>query len=50
MTPADHIVRQCHMYVTLDVGFACGSRVRALLNRKVDTDAIRRMVRKLFEV
>jgi hypothetical protein len=50
MTPSDHIVRQCHMYVALDVGFACGSRVRALLNRKVDTDAIRRMVRKVFKV
>ena len=50
MTPSDHIVRQCHMYVTLDVGFACGSRVRALLSRKVDTDAIRRMVRKVFKV
>lgn len=50
MTPSDHIVRQCHVYVTLDVGFACGSPVRALLNSKVDTDAIRRMVREVFKV
>ena len=50
MTPADHIVRQCHMYVPLDVGFACGSRVKVLLSLKVDTDAVRRMVRKLLKV
>lgn len=50
MTPADHIVRQCHMYVALDVGFACGSRVKVQLSRKVDTDAIRRMVRKVVKV
>lgn len=50
MTPADHIVRQCHMYVQLDVGFACGSRVKVQLNLKVDTDAVRRMVRKVFKV
>ena len=50
MTPADHLVRQCHMYVALDVGFACGSRVKAQLSLKVDTDAVRRMVRKVFKV
>jgi hypothetical protein len=50
MTPADHIVRQCHMYVALDVGFACGSRVKVQLSLKVDTDAVRQMVRKVFKV
>ena len=50
MTPSDHIVRQWHMYMALDVDFICGSHVRARLNRKVDTDAIRRMVRKVFKV
>ena len=50
MTPSDHIVRQCHMYMTLDVDFTCGCHVTILLNRKVDTDAVRRMVRKVFKV
>lgn len=48
MTPADHLVRQCHMYVQLDVGFACGSRVKVQLSLKVDTEAVRRMVRKVI--
>lgn len=50
MTPSNFTVRQCHMYVQLDVGFACGSRVKVLLSLKVDTDAVRRMVRKVFKV
>jgi hypothetical protein len=50
VTPADHIVRQCHMYMTLDVGFNCRYRVAAQLNLKVYTDAVEQMVRKVFKV
>jgi predicted small metal-binding protein len=37
-----------HMYMTLDVGFNCRYLVAAQLNRKVYTDAVEQMVRKVF--
>lgn len=38
------------MYMPLDVGIVCGACVRVSLSLKVDTEAVRQMVRKVFKV